>query len=90
MINGALCAASVYVVGNLLEDKGKMGDYFWHNFRRISNGYFSCCHGFRSVTVVSWLTVRAAVSAPHFLLREKVVTSVHVCVGGRGSTFFKL
>lgn len=89
-MNGALCAASVYVVGNLLEDKGKMGDYFWHNFRRISKGYFSCCHGFQSSNCAFLVNSEGSCLSSPLLVEEKVVRSVHVCVGGRGSTFLKL
>lgn len=62
-----------------------MGDYLrsWHNFRRLSHKYFSCCHGFRSLVD----SEGSCLGSP-YPVEVEVVVSIRVSVGSRGSTFF--
>lgn len=79
----------MYVVGNLLEDEGKIRDYLRsrYNFRRLSNRCFSCCHGFQSSNCAFFIDGECSCLNCSCLVGEKVVLNVHVCIGGRGSTF---
>ena len=72
------------------EDKQKMGDDLrrWHNFRRLSNGYFSCCLGFQSSNCAFLVDSEGSCLVSPLLVDEKVVLCMHLCVGGRGSTYF--
>jgi len=63
------------LVGNLLEDKGKMGDYLrrWGICRRLSNSYFSCCHGFQSSNCAFLVDGEGSCLSSSLFVEEKVV-----------------